>query len=395
MKTKHKKNKNSKFPFVSVCTPTFNRRPFIPAMIKCFEHQDYPKDKMEWIIIDDGTDKIEDLVAHIPQVKYFKYDKKMTLGQKRNLMHDKSKGDILVYMDDDDYYPPERVSHAVNTLKENPNALCAGSSIIYIWFKHIEKMWQFGPYGPNHATAGTFAFKKELLKISRYNDNAALAEEKEFLKDYTIPFVQLDPLKSILCFSHQHNTFDKKKLLEMPNHNFSKEIDILVEDIIKNKDLLKFYKYDIDNLLTNYDPGKPEMKPDVLKQIEEIEKQRQLQIEKYKEQQNKSCIVVREPGKPPITLNNDEVVNLLSRQTQELNRLSESIKNKDSFIELMKNKIQEQDQIIHYLKREINILKQNDASENKDKPDMNIGIKISDVNHSHSNNSKNENELLR
>ena len=37
-------------PFVSICTPTFNRRPFIPSMIKCFEHQDYPKDRIEWIL---------------------------------------------------------------------------------------------------------------------------------------------------------------------------------------------------------------------------------------------------------------------------------------------------------------------------------------------------------
>ena len=49
-------------PFVSICTPTFNRRPFIPAMLKCFDHQTYPKDRMEWIIVDDGTDPIEDLV---------------------------------------------------------------------------------------------------------------------------------------------------------------------------------------------------------------------------------------------------------------------------------------------------------------------------------------------
>ena len=50
---------NKKFkPLVSVCTPTFNRRPFIASMIACFKHQDYPADKMEWIIIDDGTDKI-------------------------------------------------------------------------------------------------------------------------------------------------------------------------------------------------------------------------------------------------------------------------------------------------------------------------------------------------
>ena len=30
----------NKYPFVSVCTPTFNRRPFISGMIKCFDHQD-------------------------------------------------------------------------------------------------------------------------------------------------------------------------------------------------------------------------------------------------------------------------------------------------------------------------------------------------------------------
>lgn len=92
----NKKNKNKRSgggggndeqPFVSVCTPTYNRRPFIPSMIKCFAHQTYPKDRIEWIIIDDGTDKIEDLVIDIPHVKYFKYDEKMVLGKKRNLMH--------------------------------------------------------------------------------------------------------------------------------------------------------------------------------------------------------------------------------------------------------------------------------------------------------------------
>jgi hypothetical protein len=41
---------------------------------------------MELIIADDGTDKIENLVAHLPFVKYLKYDTKMPLGEKRNLM---------------------------------------------------------------------------------------------------------------------------------------------------------------------------------------------------------------------------------------------------------------------------------------------------------------------
>ena len=62
-------NADKKYPFVSICTPTFNRRPFIKYMIKCFEHQTYPKERMEWIIIDDGSDKIKDLVERHQGVK--------------------------------------------------------------------------------------------------------------------------------------------------------------------------------------------------------------------------------------------------------------------------------------------------------------------------------------
>ena len=142
-------------PFVSICTPTFNRRPFIANLIKCVYGQTYPKERMEWIIVDDGTDKIEDLVSNHPLVSYFKFDKKMSLGKKRNVMHNKVRGSIIVYMDDDDYYPPERVSHAVEMLMKNPSALCAGSSEMYIYFKDTNQMVQFGPYGSNHATAGT------------------------------------------------------------------------------------------------------------------------------------------------------------------------------------------------------------------------------------------------
>jgi glycosyltransferase involved in cell wall biosynthesis len=285
-KEKEKENSNAKFPFVSVCTPTFNRRPFIPFMIKCFQNQTYPKDRIEWIIIDDGTDKIEDLVSHIPSVKYFKYDNKLTLGKKRNISHEKSSGDILVYMDDDDYYPSERISHAVETLQKNPLALCAGSSEMYIYFKHISKMYKFGPYGPNHATAASFAFRKELLNQTSFEESACLAEEKHFLKNYTIPFVQLEPRKSILVFSHNHNSFDKKQLLNQgANNPYINETNLIPGDFIREKDLLMFFMVDIDDLLNKYEPGRPTNKPDVLKQLEEIKIQREnMMREQHKKQ---------------------------------------------------------------------------------------------------------------
>ena len=273
------KGESSLYPFVSICTPTFNRRPFWPMAIECFNNYDYPKDRMEWIIVDDGSDNIEDLVKHIPQVRYFREEQQMVLGRKRNFMHEKAKGDIIVYQDDDDYYPPERVKHAVERLMSDPKVLAGGSTVLFLYFKHISQMYRFGPYGDNHATAGTFAFKRELLKQTKYDDYKALAEERDFLKDYTIPFIQFDPLKSILVFSHNHNTFDKKRLLEYaPNPTCNPDMNITVDHIIKSKDAKKFFLEDIDNILETYEPGDIKNKPEVLNQTVLIEQMRTQQI---------------------------------------------------------------------------------------------------------------------
>ena len=326
-----KNNTSTNPPFVSVCTPTFNRRPFIKMMVACFDSQDYPKDRMEWIIIDDGTDPIEDLVGGHPNVKYFRYDTKMTLGKKRNIMHDKSKGDIIIYMDDDDYYPPERVSHAVDMLTTHPSALCAGSSEMYIYFNDRKRMVQFGPYGKDHATAGTFAFKRQLLKQTRYNEDACLAEEREFLKGYTIPFVQLDPLKTILVFSHSHNTMDKRILLDNieivghPDSQYAKYSSKTLGDFIKDDKIIKFFTEDLEKILTTYEPGDIKLKPDVLKQIGEIEEKKKQMIKSIQAQQAHQAqnpsqlkIVFQEEGKSPRELSIPEVVELLDKQQKQL-----------------------------------------------------------------------------
>ena len=345
---KKSKTKNE-MPFVSICTPTFNRRPFIPSMIKCFNHQTYPKDRMEWIIIDDGTDKIEDLISDIPNVKYYKYDEKMPLGKKRNLMHEKSVGEIIVYMDDDDYYPPERVSHAVTMLQSHPKALCAGSSEIYIYFKHIEKMYQFGPYGPNHATAGTFAFKRELLNEHRYEDHAALAEEKAFLKNYTVPFVQLEPKKTILVFSHIHNTFDKKTLLTNAHPQFTKVSEKKIEDFIKEEDLKEFYTNMIENLLKEYEPGKPEMKPDVLSQIEKLTQEREELIMKT----NNQMRMQQQQMLENVGISKDDIEKLKKNQT-ECMRIMHDNQTKIHQNQILLNLIKDHNENVNHITGEIN-----------------------------------------
>jgi glycosyltransferase involved in cell wall biosynthesis len=329
-KLKAKPKKSTSYPFVSICTPTFNRRPFIPMMLKCFNNQDYPKSRLEWIIIDDGTDKIEDLIieANIPQIKYFKYDEKMTLGKKRNLMHEKSSGTHIVYMDDDDYYPSDRITHAIETLQKNPKAMCAGSSAIHVYFKHLDKIIRFGPYGDNHATAATFAFKRKLLDTTKYDDDACLAEEKKFLKDYTVPFVQLDPIKSILVFSHEHNSFDKRHLLKNPNPKVVNETELTVKDFIQEEDLRDFFLNKIDDLITDYEPGDPKHKPDVINQMKVIQKRRDKILNE--EAQKQGSIVVNREGELPQILSNQEVLELLTSKDNQLKQLIEVITIKEN-----------------------------------------------------------------
>jgi glycosyltransferase involved in cell wall biosynthesis len=314
----------SSTPFVSICTPTFNRRPFFPTIIKCFDGQTYPKDRMEWIIVDDGTDKIEDIVKHHPLVKYFKYDEKMPLGKKRNIMHQKACGSIIVYMDDDDYYPPERVSHAVEMLVKNPKALCAGSSEMYIYFKDSEQMIQFGPYGPNHATAGTFAFRKELLREHKYNNDACLAEEREFLNGYTVPFVQLDPMKAILVFSHRHNTFDKRTLLNDPFSNVMRLSEKKVGDFIKDADVAEFFM-NLENILIDYPPGEPEMKPDVIKEtkilLKKKEEMKKNAIEQHRKNQEQQDLKKIQYDK--ISETNPEIFQRIQSQQQQIHALQD------------------------------------------------------------------------
>jgi hypothetical protein len=199
-------------------------------------------------------------------------------------------------------------------------------------------MFQFGPYSPSHATAGTFAFKRELLKDHKYDDNAALAEEKAFLKDYSVPFVQLEPKKTILVFSHIHNTFDKKRLLESGENNYQKTSDRTVDEFIKDKDFKEFYTEKLDGLLKNYYPGDPINKPDVIQQIKEIDEERRKMA--LEQQNTQGQIILNQDGKQ-IPLNNEQVVDIMRKQQEQLQHFVGLLQEKDSTIVRLENKVED------------------------------------------------------
>ena len=183
--------KSSAQPFVSIITPTYNRRKFIPRLISYILKQTYPRERMEWVLLDDGTDSVEDLIAPYKsklEIQYIRSEEKLTIGAKRNRLHAMARGEILVTMDDDDWYSPERVSHAVASLRSHKGRI-AGASRNHLYFTDDGSIWAVGPYGTNHATFGTMAYTKKYAIEHPCDETKPHAEEVEFTRQYTEPLI--------------------------------------------------------------------------------------------------------------------------------------------------------------------------------------------------------------
>jgi glycosyltransferase involved in cell wall biosynthesis len=230
-------------PFVSILTPTYNRRRFLPSLIECYLAQDYPLSRMEWIILDDGEDCVKDVFdgLTIPNVRYIRLKDRLLVGAKRNLLNREAKGSILIAMDDDDYYTPKRVSHVVKMFAAHPKIQVAGSSELYLYYTDTKKIFKFGPYGEKHATNGTMAWRKEYAHTHSYDETIAFAEERSFLQNYTVPMIQLDPLHVMLVMSHSDNTYSKAQMRDGRNP-FVKETPFTLSHFISSPTLRTFYE---------------------------------------------------------------------------------------------------------------------------------------------------------
>lgn len=199
--------------FVSVITPTYNRRNFLPILIHLFKQQTYPAELRELVILDDSTTSNEDIIPKDdPSIRYYYSPERIVLGDKRNKLNELAKGDIIICFDDDDYHYPERISHSIFKLNSEKCNI-AGCTILDIFYTDIEKIYTFGPYKNNHGTNGTFAYRREYIKEHKHDPTKHAQEEASFTNNYSEKLVQLNKDKVIVCIAHDSNTFDKKKLL--------------------------------------------------------------------------------------------------------------------------------------------------------------------------------------
>jgi hypothetical protein len=135
---------------------------------------------------------------------------------------------------------------------------------------------------------------------------------------------QLDPMKVILVFSHEHNTFDKRVLLKnMGRDKHMRVSPKLVSDFIKEPALLQFYTEEVDAALKLYEPGHPSMKPDVMQQINEKMK---MQGKKHAQDQDailKTGITFKAPSAETRTMTVEELIQTVQSQAVKLEKMRE------------------------------------------------------------------------
>jgi hypothetical protein len=133
-------------------------------------------------------------------------------------------------------------------------------------------------------------------------------------------------MKTILVFSHNHNSFDKKNMLQNSNQQYFKESSKQVRDFIRQENeesIYRFFMEEIDELLESYLPGTPENKPDVIKQLNEIRTQR----EHMEHQANQSAsIMIEVPGQGKRPLSPQEIVQMLTQQQNQIKFLVSKVK---------------------------------------------------------------------
>ena len=231
--------KEEDLPDISIITVTKDRRPFMALAKYCYLLQTYPEDKLEWVILDDGDDPIEDTLIGIPNVTYIKCDQGMTIAAKRNLAVEKAMYDVLVNMDDDDVYPENSVLHRVAMMLKDPAKECAFCTTIPCY--DITKYSSFMNVPPitlpmsQRVSEATLIFTRKFWEENRFDETVKVAEGDAFIRGREQMCREVSPQEVIVSLVHPKNTSSRKiPDFKEPNgchYGFNEKLFALVSEI--------------------------------------------------------------------------------------------------------------------------------------------------------------------
>lgn len=119
--------------FVSVIITCYNLEKYIEAAIESVLNQDYNKNLYEIIIINDfSSDTSYELIKKYPNIKSYNNSNNLGVLLSTVLGIEKSKGEIIFFLDGDDIWEINKISEIVNVYKKNPNTVLVTHDLAYI-----------------------------------------------------------------------------------------------------------------------------------------------------------------------------------------------------------------------------------------------------------------------
>ncbi len=194
-------------PLVSCIMPTHNRRRFVSRAIRYFLRQEH--EARELVVIDDGTDPVDDLCAVDARIRYIRLEEKWTVGAKRNKACELARGELIVHWDDDDWMADWRLRYQIDHL--GGADICGLKRVLYFepgagaaWeyvFPGTLKPWVHG---------ATLCFRKSFWEENRFAD-VNVGEDLRFVwNDPAAKIAALADNRFMAALIHPGNTSPKR-----------------------------------------------------------------------------------------------------------------------------------------------------------------------------------------
>ena len=213
---------DEELPKISVVTLTYNRKKFLDLAFHNLLSTDYPKDKIEWVIVDDSDDPVEQAsdkiikfgrenapmsMAYIPLTK-------RTIGRKRNVGIFRAENPIILFMDDDDHYPPSSFRRRVSALLTHPwkpEAVVCSTIACYDLQHGISAVntppWSLGL--SKRVSEATLTFYKSFWEAKNF-PKVNMAEGDEFIEGRAESVLEIPPQQIIVAMSHGSNSTTRR-----------------------------------------------------------------------------------------------------------------------------------------------------------------------------------------
>lgn len=214
-------------PSISIVTLVHGRPKFIENAFLNLLSTDYPRDKIEWVVVDDSdpTESASDKIIQFGQkfspgtLTYVPLARQRSVGFKRNMGCQRAKHDYIVMMDDDDHYPStsfrRRIAYLLKARERYECAVCT-TIAMYDLLKGISAV-NVPPYTLSlgeRCSEATLTFTRRFWEQRKFEDTN-MAEGERFLSGREAHVAELPPQQMIVALSHGKNLSGRK----MPDTN--------------------------------------------------------------------------------------------------------------------------------------------------------------------------------